>query len=137
MKFNVLRYFMLGMLILGITTTVHAEEQFRLSFEQQVITSDSTTVSGLLSVYLVNGSGIDLKDAILSLPVINKVTYDNHMIPIGDVGDGEGRGATIEWSVPVEMTTMAGPDIPLQWRLEYLDPAGEFTTIEIVGAQLR
>lgn len=132
-----LRFFLLGVFILSMTTTVHAEEQFQLSFERQVLISGPQSVSGLLSVYLVNGSGTDLKDATLMLPVINKVTYDNHSILIGDIGAGEGRGATIEWTVPVEMTVLAVPDLPLVWRLEYLDPAGESAAFEVVGEQLR
>lgn len=132
-----LKIFLSGIIVLGMGTTVHAQDPFQLTWESRVLSSGSLTVKGFTTLYLVNTSGSDLKDATIRPATFNKVTYNSQEIPIGDIEDGNGRGAAVEWSVPVEATSMAFPEQPAYWHLEYLDARGNRVAFDIPEAMPR
>lgn len=128
---------LLSLCILGLVPPSPAQELFHLGYDREVLAADSRTVSGLITLYVNNHGGADLKDAVAWISGANQVTYDNRIIYLGDIAAGSARGVTEHWSVPTGMTVGENPDFPPIWTLEYTDPSGVRVSTEIIGSAMR
>jgi len=123
-------------LILAVTMfPVFADDPFHISYRQQNLSSDGLTQSGILLVTIVNVSGEDVNDMLVSVPGPNNVTYDNRAILIGDLGEGAQNEILDEFQVPQELNTGAVDD-RITWEVEYTDSTGQRLNAEVTGERV-
>ena len=122
--------------ILAITAfPVLAEDIFHISYRQQNLSSDGLTQSGILLVTVVNVSGENVNDMLVSIPAPNNVTFDNRSILIGDLTEGAQTEILDEFQVPQELNTGAVDD-RITWEVEYTDSTGQRLNAEVTGERV-
>ena len=122
--------------ILAITAfSVLAEDIFHISYRQQNLSSDGLTQSGILLVTVVNVSGENVNDMLVSIPAPNNVTFDNRSILIGDLTEDAQTEILDEFQVPQELNTGAVDD-RITWEVEYTDSTGQRLNAEVTGERV-
>ena len=123
-------------LILAVTMfPVFADDPFHISYRQQNLSSDGLTQSGILLVTVVNVSGENVNDMLVSIPAPNNVTFDNRSILIGDLTEGAQTEILDEFQVPQELNTGAVDD-RITWQVEYTDSTGQRLNAEVTGERV-
>jgi hypothetical protein len=126
----------LGLTLVAASATALAEGPFHLSYRQQNLSSDGVSQSGILLVTVVNVSGEDVLDLMASIPGPNNVTYDNRVIPIGDLANGQQVEVLDEFQVPQELANPDAMEPTITWQVEYTNGMGEPVTAEVQGEQV-
>jgi len=123
-------------LILAVTMfPVFADDPFHISYRQQNLSSDGLNQSGILLVTVVNVSGENVNDMLVSIPAPNNVTFDNRSILIGDLTEGAQTEILDEFQVPQELNTGAVDD-RITWQVEYTDSTGQRLNAEVTGERV-
>ena len=123
--------------ILAITAfSVLAEDIFHISYRQQNLSSDGLTQSGILLVTVVNVSGENVNDMLVSIPAPNNVTFDNRSILIGDLTEGAQTEILDEFQVPQELANTEAIEDRVTWEVEYTDSTGQRLNAEVTGERV-
>jgi hypothetical protein len=122
-----------GLMLAATSVTALAEDQFHFSYRHQAMSSDGLTQSGLLLLTVVNVSGQDVRELVVSIPGPNKVTYDNRAIYVGDVTEGQQVEILDEFKVPQELVNPDALEERISWRVEYTTTVGERQITEVLG----
>ena len=95
------------------------------------VVGEVTTTSSLL-LTVVNRSGAEAGDVVVSAANVNPYYLINLPVALGTIADG----AHAEVLVPAEVPNLFVADGHAQevvWQLQYVGGTGEVTTIEVVG----
>lgn len=105
---------------------------FQVVYRQEnPIVGDITTTSNLL-LTVVNRSGAEAKDVVVSAANVNPYYVINLPVPFGNIPDS----AHAEVLIPAEVPNLFAADGHAQevvWQLQYVNRTGEVTIVEIVG----
>jgi len=126
----------IGLTLAAASASALAEGPFHLSYRQQNLSSDGVTQSGILLVTMVNVSGEDVQDVRASVPGPNNVTYDNRIVLIGDLADGQQVEVMDEFQVPQQLANPDAMEPSITWQVEYTNGTGESITAEVRGEQV-
>lgn len=136
MNASVLIRFVFVLILTVIMFPVSAEDLFHISYRQQNLSSDSLTQSGILMVTVVNVSGEDVKDMMVSVPGPNNVTFDHRSILIGDLVEGAQTEILDQFHVPQELANTEAVEDRIAWEVEYTNSAGQRQTVEVTGERV-
>jgi len=125
--------YLAGTLALTAATAVLANDQFHFNYRHQAMSSDGFTQSGNLLLTVVNVSGQDVRELVVSIPGPNKVTYDNRAIYVGDLTEGQQVEILDEFKVPQELVNPDALEERISWRVEYSTTTGERQVAEVIG----
>jgi hypothetical protein len=98
------------------------------------VVGEVTTTSNLL-LTVVNHTGAEAKDVVVSAANVNPYYLINLPVPFGNIPDG----AHAEVLVPAEVPNLFAADGHAQevvWQIQYASGTGEVTTVEIVGEKV-
>ena len=124
-------------LILAVTMfPVFADDPFHISYRQQNLSSDGLTQSGILLVTVVNVSGENVNDMLVSIPAPNNVTFDNRSILIGDLTEDAQTEILDEFQVPQELANTEATEDRVTWEVEYTNSTGQRQTVEVTGERV-
>ena len=133
MKKKLLSRCLAGALVVASVHTVAANDQFHFNYRHQAMSSDGLIQSGILLLTVVNVSGQDVRELVVSIPGPNKVTYDNRAIYVGDLTEGQQIEVLEEFKVPQELVNSDVLEERISWRVEYSTTAGERQITEVIG----
>jgi hypothetical protein len=125
-----------SLLLLGVAMPVLANDAFHLIYQQENMSVANGILTGSLIIQVINTSGQDVKDVVVSIPGSNNVTYDNHRAVIGDVAAGQMAGVTAAINAPEEMQSGAAVH-EVVWSVEFTNSLGERQTVEITGSKIQ
>jgi len=125
-----------GVALAVVSAPALAGDPFHVSYRQQSLSSDGTTQSGILLLTVVNVSGEDVRDLKASVPGPNNVTYDNRVVVIGDLTDGQQAEVLDPFQVPQELASPDAMEASITWQVEYTNSSGEPITAEVRGEQV-
>ncbi len=138
MKRTIRCLFFCGLLILSMIASAVAEDLFEVTYEKKIVSSDESTVSGVLILHVTNVSGQDVQDVVASVSGANDVTYDNHAIMVGNLAEAQPAGVLDEFTVPAVMTEVEIPDgEPVVWNVEYTDQNGDRQEAKVEGMAIQ
>lgn len=120
-------------LALTAATAVFANDQFHFNYRHQAMSSDGLTQSGVLLLNVVNVSGQDVRELVVSIPGPNKVTYDNRTIYVGDMIEGQQVEILNQFNVPQELVKTDVLEERITWEVEYTSSTGERQVTEVIG----
>lgn len=121
----------------SLTSTCLAEDTFHIHYRLANLTEDEYNLSGTVFLNVYNTSGEDISDMVASIPEPNQVTYDQHLIGVGDLSDGAQVEVLDPFIVPIEVTHTEPTTEPVSWRLEYTNALGERQSIDVVGLEVK
>lgn len=119
-----------GAFLLVLTQPSLAEDPFHITFEQSNITSADGIVSGLVVFNIVNASGGDVTNLVVSVDGQNHITYANQPVVVPALGAGEATQFIEQFSAPEQV---AAPEAEAILKVEYLDAAGEEQLVYVNG----
>ena len=122
-----------GTLIIAASTAVFANDQFHFNYRHQAMSSDELSQSGILLLTVVNVSGQDVRELVVSIAGPNKVTYDNRAIYVGDLAEGQQIEILDEFKVPLELVNLDTSGERVAWKVEYTTIDGNRQAAEIIG----
>jgi len=128
---------MLCLLAVCAAGPVFAGKKFDITYRQNPVVADETSASGELYLYVLNSSGEPAKDVAVWIEGTNNVTFDNRVIHVGDLADGQPRGVLSEFRLPREVVNPESAEEEITWKVEYTNAAGQRVVAEVVGALVR
>jgi hypothetical protein len=108
---------------------------FQVIYRQEnVVTSSkwSTTRSDLM-ITVINLSGGEAKDIVVSIPGPNPYLFVDSPVLVGTIPAGRQAEIRYESVMPNDQIALADPEDQLVWRIEYTDEAGARNSAEIPG----
>ena len=105
---------------------------FQVVYRQDSPVAGEVTTTSSLLLTVINRSGAEARDVVVSATNVNPYYLINLPVPFGNIADG----AHAEVLVPAEIPNLFVTDGHAQevvWQLQYVGGTGEATTIEIVG----
>jgi hypothetical protein len=127
------------LLVLGafFVVPVMADEAFHVTSRQENVSSDDSTITGLLILNVYNTSGEVAQDLEAWVEGPNSVTYDNHRIFLGTLAEGDQIEVLDTISAPAELAGPRTADETVVWTLEYTNSAGQRVTIQVAGQTIQ
>ncbi len=110
---------------LAAAVPTSAAETFQIASRHLNLTSDGEALHGYLAVEIVNLSGGPATEVVISVLGLNKVTFDNRTLLVGDLAAGEPKGLLEPLSVPLPVAEIDLPEEPIAWLVEYTDAGGQ------------
>ena len=124
-------------LLLVVTVLpVIAVDAFHIDYRQADIATDGVTLTGTLSVNVLNLSGQTAQDVVVSVAGTNNVTYDNHPVVIGTLAEGQQNEIVEAINVPAELQTGEAAD-QVAWTVEFTTAAGTRETVTVLGNKVQ
>lgn len=114
-----------------------AGEMLDITYRHEGITADDSTVSGVLVLYVVNSSGAEIRDIMISVPEENNVTFDNRAIPIGTLAGGQPVQVLSEFTVPAEIANLDAIEETSTWKIDYTGADGRRAEASAPGMLVR
>lgn len=119
-----------GAFLLVVTQHSLAEDPFHITFEQSDVSSTDGIVTGFVVFNIVNASGGDVTNLVVSVDGQNHITYGNQPVIVTTLGAGEATQFVERFSAPGEI---ADPEEQAALKVEYLDVANEQQTVFVNG----
>lgn len=113
------------------------QRKFQIMHRQDDLTAGELITSGYLFVHVMNESGEDVKDLSLWVEGPNKVTFDNRVIPVGDLADGQPRGVLSEIRVPNEVVGEEEAGDQVTWKVQFTNASGEKVVMDVAEERIR
>ena len=136
MKLTTTKRFFCGLVLAAAVTPVFAEDAFHLSYRQQNLSSDGVTQSGMLLLTVVNVSGEAVRELSAWVPGPNHVTFDNRVIAIGDLAEGQQVEILDEFHVPQELADPDATEDSVTWAVQFTNGLGERVTTEVTAEKV-
>ena len=119
-----------GAFLLLTTQPSLAEDPFHITFEQSNVSSADGIVSGLVVFNIVNASGGDVTNLVVSVDGPNHITYGSQPVVVPALGAGEATQFVEQFSAPGEV---AAPEAEAILKVEYQDAASAQRTVYVNG----
>lgn len=106
---------------------------FRLIFRQENVVSDEAKTHANLMINVINLSGGEAKDLLVSLPMQSSFIPLDVPVFLGTIPDGRQSEVVQVTALDNDTVAAAEPEERLMWRIEYTNPAGERTSVDVKG----
>lgn len=130
------RFILLACLFLGLSnlTALAADNpSFQLIFRQENVAADRFSTHSDLMITVVNLSGAEAGDVIVSITGPNPYLFIDSPVLVGTIPDGRQAEILHKTSMPNEVIALADSAEQLSWRIEYTDATGERAVVEVAG----
>jgi hypothetical protein len=130
---SLLKSLMLLSLLVGLPAPCLAEDlpPFQIVYRQENVTTGEVSTSSNLLLTVINRSGAEARDVVVSAVNNNSYFVINIPLSFGNLPDGQQKELLIPSDVPNLFISEENEEVV--WQIEYSAGAGEPTTIEIVG----
>ena len=111
---------------------------FQLIYRQENVVTDkwSNTRSDLM-ITVINLSGSEARDVLVSIPVRNPYLPVDSPVSFVTIPDGHQAEILQQTNMPNDQIALAEPEEKLVWRIEYTDETGERTSVEVQGVKVQ
>ena len=124
----------LSLVAFATALPAYAADAFQIASRHLDLASDDEVLTGYLLIDIQNLGDEDAGEIVISVPGLNKVTYDSRAILVGDLSAGEPRGLIEPLVVPSGLAEMPLPGKNVTWRVEYTNAAGERVEVDVTEA---
>lgn len=109
---------------------------FQVIYRQENVVTDkwSNTRSDLM-ITVINLSGGEARDVVVSIPVPNPYIFVDSPIRVTTIPDGRQAEILHKSSMPNDLVALSEPEAKLVWRIEYTDKVGKRLAVTIPGVK--
>ena len=108
---------------------------FQLVYRQENVAVDRYNTRSDLMITVLNLSGAEARDVIVSIPGPNPYLYIDSPVVVGTIPDGRQFEILHNCCLPNEVVALAEPADQLTWRIEYTDASGVRTANDVQGVR--
>lgn len=108
---------------------------FQLIYRQENVVADQDHTRSDLLITVINLSGAEARDIIVSIPVMNPYVFVDSPIFVATIPDNRQAEILHRSSISNEQIALSEPEENLVWRIEYTDATGERALVEVKGVR--
>jgi len=128
---NILKIVSIMFVLVGIAfNPAFAENAFHITYEQRGVSAADGIVSGQVVFTIVNASGGDVTNLVVSVDGPNHITYDSLPVIVPSLAAGEATMSVELFSAPGEVDL---PEEQATLQVEYTDAAGAQQVVYVTG----
>jgi hypothetical protein len=109
---------------------------FQLIYRQENVVTDkwSNTRSDLM-ITVINLSGGEARDILVSIPGPNPFLHVDNPVPVATIPNGRQAEILHKTNMPNDLIALSDPEEKIVWRIEYTDAAGGRASVVIPGVK--
>jgi hypothetical protein len=106
---------------------------FELIYRQENVVSDELNTKSDLMITVINLSGGEARDIVVSIPVMNPYLFIDSPVFITTIPNSHQAEILHAAEMPNDLIALSEPEEKLMWRIEYADETGERVAVQIKG----
>jgi hypothetical protein len=110
-----------------------SDSVFELIYRQENLVVDELTTKSDLMITVINLSGGEARDIIVSIPVMNPFLFIDSPVFLNTIPNSHQAEILHAAEMPNDLIALAEPEANLIWRIEYSDETGERTSVQVKG----
>lgn len=115
------------------TLAAEGPPPFHLIFRQENVVKDEVKTSANVMINVINRSGSDAQDILVSIPMQNPYLPNDVPVFFGTIPDGRQSEVLQLATLANDIIAAAEPEEKVVWRIEYTNQAGERTSVDVKG----